>query len=256
MVFGMFRRKDKANGARPPDDTVVYAVGDIHGCLGLLLSLQRQIAEDMAGREASRRVIVYLGDYIDRGPDSRGVIEHLASNPLPDCESVHLMGNHDRWLLDFLDDPGCGEPWLMNGARPTLSSYGVANVSGESLPARLQALRDGLDKALPAHHRAFFEGLRHSHAEGDYFFAHAGVRPGVPLEEQEPHDLLWIREEFLYSDEDFGKVVVHGHTPGHTPEDHRNRIAVDTGAFMSGRLTAAVLEGTKRRFLYGQGGMA
>ena len=255
MMFGIFRRNEKADEPRPPDDTVVYTVGDIHGCLTLLLSLQRQIADDMARRDASRRVVVYLGDYIDRGPDSRGVIEHLARNPLPGCESVHLMGNHDRWLLDFLEDPDCGQPWLMNGARATFASYGVANVPGENLNVRLHGLRDRLAEALPAHHRVFFEGLRYAHAEGDYFFAHAGVRPEVPLEEQDPQDLLWIREDFLYSDEDLGKVVVHGHTPVHTPEEHPNRIAVDTGAFMSGRLTAVALEGAKRRFLYGDAGL-
>ena len=254
MVFGLFRRKDAADASRVPEGTVVYAVGDVHGCLNLLQRLEKEIAEDMTGREASRRVVVYLGDYIDRGPDSRGVIEHLATRPLAGCESVHLLGNHDRWMLDFLEDPSNGQAWLMNGARATLASYGVGDVGGADMRSQLMGLRDALDRALPEHHREFVRRLRHSHEEGDYFFAHAGVRPGVPLAEQDPNDLLWIREEFLYSDQDFGKVVVHGHTPGHTPESHRNRIAVDTGAFMSGRLTAAVLHGSKRRFLYAQAG--
>lgn len=255
MVFGLFRRKDDANAPRVPDDTVVYAVGDVHGCLDLLLRLQQEIAEDMAGRKASRRVVVYLGDYIDRGPDSRGVIEHLAQKPLAGCESVHLAGNHDRWLLDFLDDPGQGQMWLMNGGRATLASYGVAGgPAGGASAAQAETLRDALDRALPDHHRRFLQRLRYHHEEGDYFFAHAGVRPGIPLAEQTADDLLWIREDFLYSDADFGKVVVHGHTPTHTPEEYPNRIGIDTGAFMSGRLTAVALEGAKRRFLYGQAG--
>lgn len=254
MVFALFRRKEQPDAPRVPDDAVVYAIGDVHGCLDLLQKLEREIADDMARRKASRRVVVYLGDYIDRGPDSRGVIEHLSTRPLPGCESVHLAGNHDRWLLDFLDDPGQGHAWLMNGGRATLASYGVGDVAKESRRQELQGLRDALDRVLPAHHRAFLQGLAYCHEEGDYFFAHAGVRPDVPLAEQEPADLLWIREEFLYSDADFGKVVVHGHTPTHTPEEYKNRIGVDTGAFMSNRLTALVLEGAKRRFLYAQVG--
>ncbi len=255
MVFGLFCWKDDPSAPRVPDGTVVYAIGDVHGCLDLLRTLQQEIVEDMARRKAVRRVVVYLGDYIDRGQDPRGVIEQLTTRPLSGCESVHLMGNHDRWLLDFLDDASQGQAWLTNGARATLASYGVRDVAGGTLGARLQGLRDRLDKALPAHHRAFFKGLRYSHVEGDYFFAHAGVRPGVPLESQDPEDLLWIREDFLYSDEDFGKVIVHGHTPTHSPEEYRNRIAIDTGAFMTSRLTAVALEGAKRRFLYGQAGL-
>jgi len=254
MVLGLFRRGDRPDARRVPDGTVVYAIGDVHGCLDLLQRLEKEIADDIKGRKASRRVVVYLGDYIDRGPDSRGVIEHLATRRLAGCESVHLAGNHDRWLLDFLDDPGQGQGWLMNGARATLASYGVNDVSSGPLRQQLQGLRDALDRTLPSHHRAFFRNLGYSHSEGDYFFAHAGVRPGVPLESQDPLDLIWIREEFLYSSDDFGKVVVHGHTPSHTPEEYPNRICVDTGAFMSGRLTAVALEGTKRRFLYAQPG--
>ena len=222
------------------------------GCFNLLLRLQAEITEDAAKRKAARRVVVYLGDYIDRGPASRGVIEHFIKRPLAGFESLHLMGNHDRWLLDFLDDPGQGQAWLMNGGRATLASYGVNDVSTGSQRDQMQGLQQGLLKALPPSHRAFFEGLKLTHTEGDYLFVHAGVRPKVALDAQDPADLLWIREEFLYSDADFGKIVVHGHTPGHTPEEHANRIAIDTGAFMTGRLTAVALEGSRRRFLYAQ----
>ena len=249
MVFGLFRKGGRSGGASPPEGTVVYAVGDVHGCLGLLQRLQQQMMEDMAGRSARRRVVVYLGDYVDRGPDSCGVIEHLLSAPLPDCESVHLAGNHERWMLRFLDDAAVGGPWLRNGGGDTLMSYGLPSLPPAGAD-RLAAVRQQLRAALPQTHKAFLEGLALSHVEGDYFFAHAGVRPGVPLAEQSEDDLTWIREEFLYSNADFGKVVVHGHAPAPTPEQFSNRICVDTGAFMSGFLTAAILDGASVSFLH------
>ena len=249
MVFGLFGKKDRKARAEPPEGTVVYAVGDIHGHLNLLGKLQQQIKDDMAGRDATRRVIVYLGDYVDRGPNSREVLEHLLTRPMDDCESIHLAGNHDHWMLRFLGDASVGLPWVRNGGRETLMSYGV--VPPRTLgDAQLPALQEAFQKALPDTHRAFLQSMPVCHEEGGYFFAHAGVKPGVPLDQQTENDLTWIREEFLYSDEDFGKVVVHGHTPTHTPEEYPNRIAVDTGAFMSGKLTAAVLHGSKTSFLH------
>jgi serine/threonine protein phosphatase 1 len=252
MVLGLFRRREDPDAPRVPDDTVVYAVGDVHGNLDLLLRLEAEIQADVAKRKAQRRVIVYVGDYVDCGPASKGVIEHLITAPLAGFEAIHLMGNHDKWLLDFLEDPEKGKSWLMNGGRATLASYGVNDVSSGTQRAQMQALSTALSDVFPASHRTFLQGLKYSHTEGDYFFAHAGVRPEVALEDQEENDLIWIREEFLYSEQDFGKIVVHGHTPGHTPEEHKIRIAIDTGAFMTGRLTAVALEGSRRRFLYGQ----
>ena len=252
MVLGLFRRGDNPDAPHAPDDTAVYAVGDIHGQLDLLHRLEVEIQADVAKRAARRRVIVYLGDYIDRGPASKGVVEYLLTRPLEGFEPVHLIGNHDRWLLDFLENPAGGHGWLTNGGRATLASYGVNNVTSGSQSEQMQTLASALADALPRRHLEFFQSLKYSHTEGDYFFAHAGVRPGIPLDDQAPDDLIWIREEFLFSEEDFGKVVVHGHTPGHTPEEHKNRIAIDTGAFLTGRLTAVALEGRRRRFLYGQ----
>lgn len=249
MVFGLFGRRAKAPHASTPDGTVVYAIGDVHGHLTLLRRLEAQIAEDMAARPAARRVVVYLGDYVDRGPDSRAVIDHLLTAPLPDCECVHLLGNHEQWLLRFLDDPAAGAAWLRNGGRETLISYGVS-VPMQVQTAPMDEVRAAFSNALPSAHRRFFERMPRSHREGGYFFAHAGVRPGVPLDAQDPNDLLWIREEFLYADADFGAVVVHGHTPTHTPEEHHNRIGIDTGAFMSGLLTAVILDGGKVSFLH------
>lgn len=249
MVWNLLSRGARRPGAAAPDGTVIYAIGDIHGYLDLLRRLEQQIKEDMASRPAARRVAVYLGDYVDRGPSSRGVIDHLLSSPLPGCEPIHLMGNHEEWLLRFLADPGAGPAWLRNGGRETLESYGV-HVPYQADAAAVETACAAFAAALPAEHRAFLERMPLCHREGGYFFTHAGVRPGVPLDEQSPQDLLWIREEFLYSRADFGAVVVHGHTPTHTPEEYANRIGIDTGAFMSGILTAVVLDGERRRFIH------
>ncbi len=249
MVFGLFGKGKKTPHASPPEGTLVYAVGDVHGHLDLLQRLQVQIKDDMTSRRADRCVVVYLGDYVDRGPASRAVIDHLLASPLPGCESIHLLGNHEQWLLRFLDDPAAGPAWLRNGGRETLVSYGVS-VPMQVENADMDDVQAAFAKALPPAHRRFFEQMPLSHREGGYFFAHAGVRPGVPLDEQSPDDLVWIREEFLYSNADFGAVVVHGHTPTHTPEEHSNRIGIDTGAFMSGRLTAVILDRGKVSFLH------
>jgi len=228
-----------------PDGTCVYAVGDIHGRHDLLRDLQRRIAADAAGRNAGRRVVVYLGDYVDRGPDSRAVIETLAGAPLPGFESVHLRGNHETLLLDFLDDVTIAPLWFANGGDNTLESYGVA-VGHDDPPDDLQA---AFRAAFPPAHKAFLEGLALSHVEGGYAFVHAGVRPGVPLAAQAEEDLIWIRDEFLDATADHGHVVVHGHSIATRPEERANRIAIDTGAFYSGALTALVLDGATRNFI-------
>ena len=227
-----------------PPDTVVYAIGDVHGCLERLRDLERWIREDAARRTASRRMIVHLGDYVDRGPDSAGVVRHLIERPLAGYETVHLMGNHERMLLDFLDDPAGGATWLANGGVAALASWDVA---ADRYAARdraaLEELAAAFARRLPAAERRFLEGLRLTHREGGYLFVHAGIRPGVPLDAQIPDDLLWIRGEFLRSNNDHGAVVVHGHTPVEEAEILPNRINVDTGAVYGGTLTAAVLEG-------------
>lgn len=230
---------------KTPAGTRVYAVGDVHGRTDLLDRLHRMILDDAREAPESRKVVVYLGDYVDRGPDSAGVVDRLLADPLPGFESVHLKGNHEDFLLRFLDDPSIGSLWQMNGGAATLASYGVNGVERDSARSLSEAFRD----RLPAAHRRFFEGLRLMHREGDYVFVHAGVRPGAPLDAQSEDDLLWIREPFLGSAEDRGFVVVHGHTPVEWPELLFNRINVDTGAVWTGRLTAIVLHGDQRRFL-------
>ncbi len=242
-------------GAAVPPGTRVYAVGDSHGCAQSLGALHAAILEDSAAADArapapaERRVVVYLGDYIDRGPDSRGLLEMLIAAPLPGFETVHIMGNHDLLMRQFLDGEDVAGMWMMNGGAATLRSYGVDPGVLYRIGRGAGRLRAKLEARLPAAHREFLSRLRLSHVEGGYFFVHAGVRPGVPLEAQDAHDLMWIREPFLSSEADHGKVVVHGHTPGDAPELRANRIGIDTGACYGGRLTALALEGDGRRFL-------
>lgn len=240
-------RADRGDRARVPADTVVYAVGDIHGRLDLLEALQGCIVDDASRRTASRRVVVYLGDYVDRGPDPAGVIDRLVGAPLDGFDSVHLAGNHEDFLVRFLERPEIGPVWLANGAAATLASYGVDVAGPDSAsPAALAARFAG---ALPASHRAFLDGLALSHVEGDYAFVHAGVQPGVALADQSRDDLLWIRRPFLESRARHEHVVVHGHTIRDAPDVRDNRIGIDTGAFATGILTAVALEGDERRFI-------
>lgn len=237
-----------AAAPRAPAGTRIYAIGDVHGCTDLLRELHDAILEDAEGSAPARRVAIYLGDYVDRGPDPRGVLDILIGAPLPGFETVHLIGNHEQLLVEFLHDSSIGPLWMVNGGNATCRSFGVdpdAPAGGD----RFGRLQLALKESISETHLAFLAALRPCHTEGDYFFAHAGVRPGVALEEQAEADLLWIREPFLNSDEDFGKVVVHGHTSTREPARRANRIGVDTGACYGGSLTALVLEGEDRRFL-------
>jgi serine/threonine protein phosphatase 1 len=234
-------------GPRVPDGLRIYAVGDVHGRADLLETLSSLVARDVA-RVATPCVTIFLGDYIDRGPASRDVVERLATGDWP-TPVVGLLGNHEDVCLAFLDDPVDAAAWRHYGALPTLASYGVdvSNAVGAFLnEKRLPVLRDAFRAALPAHHLAFLQGLKTCTAAGDYFFCHAGVRPGIPLSAQDRGDLIAIREAFLTSEESFGKIVVHGHTPAEEVEIRANRIGIDTGAYATGRLTALVLEAGDR----------
>ncbi len=241
--------KAKSAGPRVPEGRRVYAIGDIHGRDDLLARLHALIAEDAATGTPAANSLVYLGDYIDRGPASRQVIERLAGPPLAGFEAVFLKGNHDDFLLDFLDDDGPADMWLMNGGIATLASYGIEVAFPPADPAELDAIRRDLARRLGPAHRDFLRRLRPSHAVGDYLFVHAGVRPGVDLAVQDPFDLMWIRGDFLDWDGPFGATVVHGHTITPIPVFRANRIGIDTGAYSSGRLTSLVLEGGSRRLL-------
>ena len=231
-----------------PDGSRVYAIGDIHGCVGLLKKLHALILEDAASHTGDRKVVIYLGDYIDRGPDSRAVVDLLIDEPLSGFESIHLKGNHEEILLRFLEDARVGADWLAYGGDATLYSYGVQPPDHAAANDILSAQKSLSDR-LPTPHADFFRSLKIMHSEGGYAIVHAGVRANVPIEQQSVQDMLWIRDAFLESQADFGKIVVHGHSIEEAPMMRRNRIGIDTGAFATGILTCLVLEGCGRRFL-------
>ena len=244
------RRSDWAPApARAPDGERIYAIGDIHGCLDLLKMLVAAIEEEQRDLPPARPTVVFLGDYVDRGPDSFGVIEWLIQRPLPEFERVHLRGNHEEWFEEFLDDISVGPSWLYCGGVATLASYGIRSALGEDDPMRLRAMQADLAAALPAAHRRFLRTLDYHCAMGGYLFVHAGIRPGVPLAEQSPDDLIWIRDDFLYATADHGHVVVHGHTIVNEAQVCPNRIGVDTGAFATNVLTCLVLEADRYRLI-------
>lgn len=236
--------------ARVPDGLRVYAIGDVHGRADLLRELHRLITADAASAPRHmRKLAVYLGDYIDRGLQSREVIDVLLNEHLPGFEAIHLRGNHDHELLAFLEDPQRSAAWLRYGGDATIYSYGVRLPSDSPPQERLGILRDRLQEALPPSHLSFFTSLPLTYEIGDYLFVHAGIDPDKSLDRQTPVDLLWIRDDFLESEEDFGKVVVHGHSVTERPEVRDNRIGIDTGACYTNALTALVLQGNTRRFL-------
>ena len=233
-----------------PQGQLIYAIGDIHGRSDLLALLLDKIVTDAAqSKDAVRRTLVFLGDYVDRGHDSRGVVDMLLGGLAKGFETHFLKGNHEEIMLDFLRDPSTLGHWLANGADATFRSYGIDVTELIRKGAAPEAWQRAFLASLPEAHRDFFETLELAVAFGDYLFVHAGVRPGVPLEEQDPHDLVWIRGPFLKSDEDFGKIVVHGHTPAREPVIRANRIGIDTGAVFTDRLTALKLEGGSRTLL-------
>ncbi len=235
--------------ARTPVGERIYAIGDIHGRLDLLHMLAAAIDEEQQDLPPARTTLVFVGDYVDRGPDSRGVIDWLIGRPLPAFERVYLRGNHEDWFERFLDDTRVGPSWLYCGGVQTLESYGVHASLGESDPRRLRAAQEDLAAALPGSHRAFLGALESHRAIGGYLFVHAGVRPGVPLDRQSPDDMLWIREEFLHAGGDHGHVVVHGHTIANEVEVRENRIGIDTGAFATNVLSCLVLEADRYRLI-------
>lgn len=231
-----------ASPATLPPETRVYAIGDVHGCLDRLTRLHAAIAVDLEIRPVADPLLLHIGDYIDRGPDSAQVIGYLRGpSPVRGARMVNLMGNHEDMLLTAIEaeDDVPASHWLSNGGRETLASW--------SLPHKLP--RAAWGERIPAPDLAFLRGLALGHREGGYFFAHAGIRPGVALERQDRRDLMWIREPFLSFKGDFGFVVVHGHTPGRTPVVRPNRIGIDTGAVYGGGLTCAVLETDRLGFL-------
>ena len=229
---------------------VIYAVGDVHGRHDLLRRLLDRIHEDAAASKLTPK-IVFLGDYIDRGENARGTIDLLISlADQTEIETVFLMGNHEQMLLSFLRDPSLGPRWLRNGGLQTLMSYGVGSSGNLRADGEALRLRSALIDALGPH-LGFIEGLRVSHHDGNLLFAHAGADPALPTDEQDIATLLWGCESFRTTNRDDGVWVVHGHFVVEKPVAASGRIAVDTGAYFSDRLTAARIAGGTVTFLQG-----
>jgi serine/threonine protein phosphatase 1 len=234
--------------ARAPDGYRAYAIGDVHGRLDLLEQLLSEIERDRSERPTPKTLLVFLGDLIDRGPHSAQVIERLRTYSSDDARTVFLLGNHEEVLLRILDgDTSLIPSWLQFGGRQCLQSYGADSrrIARETDEKALEIIRG----VIPEAHVAFLNSFIDSCRFGDYLFVHAGIRPGVAIDDQQQSDLRWIREPFLFDDTDHGCVVVHGHTICDEVEERPNRIGVDTGAYRTGILTALVVEGNERRYL-------
>jgi serine/threonine protein phosphatase 1 len=218
----------------------IYAVGDVHGCMDLLLDLEDQIVSDAAeGAEAGPPTVIMLGDYVDRGPDSAAVLEHLLNRP-KGFSRLCLTGNHEIAMLRYLDDPKRNSGWLDFGGDQTLASYGLVPAQMAGLKGR--ETRQLLSSHVPLEHRRFLESLPIAIDTPDFIFVHAGLRPGIDLTDQHDRDLTLFRDKFEADYAEFGRIVVHGHTPVPTPVMMPHRVAIDTGAYYSGQLCAVALK--------------
>lgn len=231
-----------------PPGRRVYAIGDIHGRLDLIDTLLDAVVADHNGRDAAEVLIVFLGDLVDRGPDSCGVVDRLIAFSRGPFDCRFLMGNHEEVFLKALTGDMRALKFLLRiGGRATILSYGISEDEYQGLD--FEQLSAVLQQRVPAAHIAFLRGFEQAIEVGDYLFVHAGIRPGVELEAQKASDLRWIREDFLDHRDSFGKMVVHGHSITEEVDSRANRIGIDTGAYQSGRLTAVGLEGADRWFL-------
>jgi len=245
-IFGFMQTSESTPaGAR---GTRAYVIGDVHGRLDLLDALLAEIESDIAAQPPRKTLLVFLGDLIDRGPSSAQVVERLRTYERPPVRTVFILGNHEEVLLRILDgDTSLIQSWLRFGGEQCLKSYGadpleISVLDGASAVAAIRAV-------IPDKHQAFLRSFVDTCRFGDYLFVHAGIRPGVSIDQQLQSDLRWIREPFLHDDTDHGCVVVHGHTICPVVEEHSNRIGIDTGAYRTGVLTALALEGAQRWYL-------
>lgn len=247
QIFGGRERP----AARFTEGRVAFAIGDIHGRADLLeimlQTLEREVAE--VSRSGGAPLVVFLGDYVDRGAASAGVIDLLLQQRPADCERRFLLGNHEQAMLAFLEAPLANRAWLAFGGVETIASYGIDPPAPRSADVDLEAAAGELRAKLPPAHLQFLQSLELHVEEGGYAFVHAGVDPARSMAKQRPHDLLWIRDRFLSSRRRFSHRVVHGHTPAAAPFADARRIGVDTGAYATGILTAARIEGDEVRFL-------
>jgi len=254
MFKSLFRSKQQSRRPSSTDGRVVYAVGDIHGRLDLLDGLIERMTEDYGamGRQ-DPPVLIMLGDYVDRGPQSSAVIDRLIALKGQAAEGRFefraLMGNHEETLLHFLDDPMAGPSWVEYGGGETMASYGVQRPVGRAEPEVWEQTRQAFRAAFPPAHETFLRQLELMVVYGDYVFVHAGVKPGLPLDRQVAADLLWIRNEFLDNPHGLKATVVHGHTPVEEVFVGRQRINVDTGAYATGVLTAIRLDGGEPKII-------
>lgn len=243
----LFSSSSTAPSAAPvftmPEGVRVYAVGDIHGRGKLLAKMLAAIERDARAHPTQKIVQVFLGDYIDRGLESKEVINLLLAPPPAGHERICLMGNHEAALLQFLDNPSVLREWANFGGYATLASYGIA-IPDSMLPERLAQVRDAFRKNLSPAHETFIRNLQLSYHVGDYLFVHAGIKPSVPLAKQTRDDMLWIRDPFLKHKGFFEYYIVHGHTPVPTPEIYTNRANIDVSAAAKNSLCCMVVEGS------------
>ena len=243
-----FFRSPVAHVPSGPRGHRAYVVGDVHGRLDLLERMLAMVEADFAQRPARRATLVFVGDLIDRGADSAGVVERLRTYRHPQIGTAFILGNHEEVLLRILGgESRLIDDWRRFGGRECIASYGADADDFARLDE--QAALEQARKLVPKEHVDFLMGFADSCRFGDYLFVHAGVRPGVEFERQSQEDLRWIRAPFLTYAGDHGFVVVHGHTIVPEVEETENRIAIDTGAYRTGRLTALVIEGPERRYL-------
>lgn len=233
----------------------VYAIGDIHGRFDLLEALHDAIVEDATSAIDLRKTLIHLGDYIDRGPDSFDVVDRLANLSLAGFKIINLVGNHEDFLIRFLQESTAVSPlldlWRNNGCTETFLSYGIDIRDPDQFPSEniAELARQRLKDAIPKAHMEFYKNLKLRCTVGDYLFVHAGVNPDIPLNQQKKTDLIWIRNRFLNHTKPFDKIIVHGHSISNKPEVLDNRIGIDTGAYFSNKLTCLVLEGEDRHFI-------
>jgi serine/threonine protein phosphatase 1 len=240
---------DKPAQPQLPEDMLLYVIGDIHGRVDLLSRLVKLIEADAAAHKVKNQELLFLGDYIDRGVDSKGVIDFLLAGLPSNMKKTFLRGNHDDAMLRFLDgDLDQTHDWLLLGGTATLVSYGT-NPFRSNVIQDLKALHAAVLEKMPAPHRAFLAATGIDATRGDYFFVHAGIRPGIPLDRQTVEDRLWIRYDFLGSTLKHEKMIVHGHSILPEPDIQPNRIGIDTGAYATGTLTCLILQGATQRFL-------
>jgi serine/threonine protein phosphatase 1 len=231
-----------------PPNLRVYAVGDVHGRADLLEKMLRKIEADHIGY-TGETLIVMLGDYVDRGHQSRAVLDILQKGSYGRFKLHCLRGNHEDILLRFFKDHSVAPGWFHYGGLQTLRSYGISILNATQDFDDIFQLRRALDSAMPQSHKDFLESLPYMLQIGDYVFVHAGIHPDKPLDVQDPHHCMWIREPFLSSDKKLDFMVVHGHSIRMKPEVRANRIGIDTGAYATGHLTCLVLQGRDQRFI-------